>query len=1103
MKSYFKLTIGKSVFKTLLLFGLFSIPLSIFAQSGTITGTGTVDYADHMVSVNGRVIFTSHIIPPGGDPDDMLQLDAISLFRLGADLSGDLACQVKNEKGYAILSVYATNANPLSPDKGSLLYRLKATYNPQGDMGIVNPVSVPFGSSTIQSNQIKTLVQNAETWLVDPSTSCTAIGDWNLLQTTMAYINYQVNPIKLSPLDNCLKGNNYKLSQPVIVEVEAQDVTFHEEKGPEIKFPGQVEDFYLGDYFNEDRAIEVTVKVNGIAKQTYKAGNENPQPLNITLGDSVTYEVKHYGKIAPVIEGMPGVWIARFAGDLMYYCSPSVTPGEFNPWIGYDSRVHTLQLRNMKGSPGFKDKVSDWDYNPNNNSWTWGWYAQRQMNANKSKYEASYTWPKYKRLSNGSFQRNNQREGLNVQFLNYWQNGENSDFKVYQGRAKYMMGFDDDELLYLNSQYYDAINHPPGTDGGIAKLDSIPSRGMPEGYGLIYDVKTGYPAQGFPLNMVISAYRKNREWVINNKSYFKKYDGYEIQDIGTDDKNPDGRGSGNNTAPGIITIKAGGKRVTIRMNVKSPLTDIGNFYGSLEGNRWPAYSEKNISYTLTGLKGLSINELNGFSLEYEGSDALGNLVKQTKYLKDLPSSELKQIQVIGRWKTLFDNTYPTYSCITAYYQRTPETEKVIVAGKELKPIFLLFIGEKNLEGKGLGAKIWLNDFRENKTSEYSEPRNFGNKVKFMKPYVRVYTFPVNTTTTFQTWDGDPHLFYDSGIEWFLSSRTLAKRIPDNYLDGTNEKAEVPYLKYYIDDIEQTNGRSGKEFTYKWSAPGTYTLKVEYRTAGGLTTYKHKMNIVDYPVGSQGSEIGKVTARRLTSQEIQWLKVSDPSNYLLLEVADVYSSFEYKDGPRANNPYPNRWAEHSDYASEYEWSRTDKPSFVDDFIKHYNDLGWFWYDWALHYSSNWRDNKPYGLPDYVGNNQVTRVITTELDKFSTRLKNLFQPLTYAKWQYIVPLISYTDYQGNRMRTNPSCLYDLNAVWSNTTGAFSGNPTLPTDPSLIQAPDITDEQKGRQELYYDLKSGKKAIFKFTGSEPTNIMVYNVFGGKKTFICTYSYK
>lgn len=597
--------------------------------------------------------------------------------------------------------------------------------------------------------------------------------------------------------------------------------------------------------------------------------------------------------------------------------------------------------------------------------------------------------------------------------------------------------------------------------------------------------------------MIISAYRKNREWVVNgNGNYHQRYDGYEIQDVGTCEEHPDGIGAGNKAAPGKIIIRAGNRIVTIPVSVQSPLREDRGFYGSLEGNRWPAYHETDIPYTLTGLKGLETAVLDGFSMEYQGSDDLGNLHTRTKYLRDLSNGEKTTVASTGRWTALFDNTHPTYACVTAYYQRTPASGRVMIAGKELKSIFLLFIGEKNLEGKGHGAKIWLNDFRETPTAEYHVPREFGNRTKYMTPFVRTYVFPVHTTTTFESWDGDPHLFHDPGIEWFLSSRTLAKRIPDSYLDGTATNGEGPYLNYYINGVKQAAGRKGKEFTHTWNTPGEYTLKVEYRIDGDLTARSHKIIVVDYPETSSGKQLGRMAFRDLTAQEARWLGIPDPWVYKTAQVVDVYSRHQYRDGPRANSPYVNRWAEHNDYAAQYVWSRANAP-LVNDFLARYNNLDWFWPCRALHYSSNWRDNLPDGLPPYVPHCLVTRVLRHELDRFSGTLGGLFDSVRQAKWQYVVPLISYTDYQGNRMRTNPSCLYDLAKVWSNTDGAFSGNAVLPDDPNHILAPDITDEQKDRQEFYYALKSGRMAVFHLSGPGPFHVTVRNVYGGQDIFI------
>lgn len=1078
-------------FLTVLFFILFPPPC--FSQSGTITGTGTVTYnSDGSVKVSGAKTFTSHIVGMNENIDNMLQLDVIHLYAADADVTGGIKAQM-DQNGSVALSIYSYNSTAATK-KGSLLYRVTSQTTSR-DRFIGNPeqIPAPLGTGKINSDLIKCLVMGCNAWIVNKNRVPDNI---NLFKATMACIDGHVHPTLETPLNNKLKGNNYKLTQPVIVEVAVQNATIMN-KG--LKFPGLVQEFNLADYFDPNRALSVQVKVNGTLQQTYKAGNMNPTPLDVKMGDDISFEVTYKGTDSPVLEGVPGVWTARFAGDLMYYCTPSVQPGEFNPWIGYDSRVHNMQLRNYKGTPDFQLKVPGW--NKNGNVWSWSWTSQRRMDANKVKYSPSHVWIKYKTLKSGAKQRNNQREGLNVQFLEYWQNGAaSSDFKAYQGDAKYVMGFDDDELLYLNSQYHDAIHHPPLAGGGIVKLDSIPSRGMPEGYDQIYDETTGYPAQGFPLNMVVSAYRKNREWVLNkNGDYSKNYDGYEIQDLGTDEEHPDGNGTGNNKAPGTIYVKAGGQVVTIKMNATTPLGQDKGFYGVLEGNRWPAYGETNIPYTLSGLQGLSDEELDKFSMACEGSDALGNLHKQVKNLKDLSSQEKQLVKSSGKWMTTFDNDYPTYAAVTAYYQRTPSSPKVMIAGKELKSLFLLFLGEKNLEGKGLGAKIWLNDFRDTRTDEYNILRKFGNKEKYMKADVRTYTFPVGTTTTFTAWDGDPHLTYDPGIEWFLSSRTLAKRIPDNYLDGTAPGVVSPYLKYYINGSEQTAGRQGKDFTYKWNSAGTYTLKVVYRIDGSLTSYQHKIKIVDYP--STPKTLGKIVARNLTSQEAQWLNLISASSYRLFEVQEVYSQYMYKDGPRANSPYENRWADYNDYASQYEWNRS-APAFVNRFINSYNNLDWFWSYWALHYSSNWRDKLPTGLPAYVGNNQVTRVNTLELDRFSTTIADLFKKVTQARWQYTVPLVSFCDFQGDRMRTNPSCLYDLKYMFNNTDGAFSGKVALPDDPSKIQAPDITDDQKNKMEFYYDLKSGKKTVLDVSGQNSMYVSVRNVYGGKDVFIAQTTY-
>lgn len=1060
----------------------------LFAQSGTISGSGTHSFDNSgNVTVVGQKVFRTHVATSNDDVQNMVKLNVGDVVRLVSDVTGGIKGRINNPNGHIKLSVYTYT----TASSGNLLYRVTLTSNSL-DAFSGNPETQqhPSGHGNITSNRIKDYLPYRVPWLYTGQSV-----SFNLFEAAMGYLHNQVHPWLQSEMLQAIKNGNFDPEQPVYIEVEMKDATL---LSLGIKVPGISQPFDLASYFDPSSSMSVVVKVNGSVAQTYQAGNVNPSPLNVKMGDLLSFEVSNT-KNKPTIEGLPAVWIARFAGDLMFYCTPSVTPGEHNPWIGYDSRVHNMQVRNMSGDSTFIEKVPDWAH-PSASQWTFNWTAQRRMTSSKTKYEASFTWPKYKTLSRGGIQRNNQREGLNMQFLDYWLNGVWGDFSRYDGDAKYMMGFDDDELLYLNSQSYDAIHHPPLREGGIVKLDSIPSRGMPEGVEQLYNVKTGYPSQGFPLNTQISAYKRNRLYHETGSYYPIQYDGYEIQDIGTDEQHPDGTASGNNTAPGVIYIKSGGKVVTIKINSTSPQSVDAGFYGSITGNRWPAYGENGITYVLNGLNGLSDQELNKFSMVYQGCDALGTIKTQTKWLKDLSAAEKNTVRTTGKWSASFDNSSPTYSAIVAYYQRGPEGENIIIAGKELKPIFLLFLGESSLEGKGLGAKIWLNDFRDTQSSEYSVERHFGNRVRYTKPNTREYTFPTGTTTTFEAWDGDPHIFYDSGVEWFLSSRTLAKRIPDNYLDGTSPDVSVPYLKYYINDVEQTAGRSGKSFTYTWNTPGVYTLKVVYRVNGTLTAYQHKIKIINY-TSSPNQHKGTITWRDLSPKEIQWLNISQPSNYKIFEVKDVYSKYMYQDGPRANSPLPNRWADYNDYASQYEWNLPTL-SNVTAFLISYSNVDWFWFYWALHYSSNWRDHAPDGLPPYVRNDQVTRVITTELDKFSDVIQRLFVGLQQGKWQYTVPLVSHTDFQGERMRTNPSCLYDLNYMFNNTNGAFTGTVVAPTDPIYIQAPDITDDQKDKMELYYGLKSGRLLLVDVSSRSSIPVSVRNVYGSVNNFIAEALY-
>ena len=76
----------------------------------------------------------------------------------------------------------------------------------------------------------------------------------------------------------------------------------------------------------------------------------------------------------------------------------------------------------------------------------------------------------------------------------------------------------------------------------------------------------------------------------------------------------------------------------------------------------------------------------------------------------------------------------------------------------------------------------------------------------------------------------------------------------------------------------------------------------------------------------------------------------------------------------------------------------------------------------------------------------------------------------------------------MRTNPSSVYDLDAVFDPDTGAFSGNPALPPGAESIQAPNISDDDKDKLELYYKLRNKQMILFSSTYHSISDFIVFN---------------
>ena len=72
----------------------------------------------------------------------------------------------------------------------------------------------------------------------------------------------------------------------------------------------------------------------------------------------------------PTISGMPDLQIIRFAGEAFYYVTPSVVPGGFTPFVGFDSQVHGTVLRAYPDYD-FSPRIENWELRSSDLTYHW------------------------------------------------------------------------------------------------------------------------------------------------------------------------------------------------------------------------------------------------------------------------------------------------------------------------------------------------------------------------------------------------------------------------------------------------------------------------------------------------------------------------------------------------------------------------------------------------------------------------------------------------------------------------------------------------------------------------------------------------------------
>lgn len=830
----------------------------------------------------------------------------------------------------------------------------------------------------------------------------------------------------------------------------------------------------------EDNNVKLTILVNSVVvKEIYPSYHPYDESIDIKMGDKVTFRLnsKSLPEHGPKIYGVPQTWIANLSGESKYYCSPSVTPGEFNPWLGYDSNVHGVAMRRYDQYPDFKINVDKWA--GDSGEYSWSWVAQRRMSALKENYTPPHSWKKEK---TSPVQRNNQKAGLNMELLrafNGWSDHINNKLSSYTG-PKYLLGLDPDEILYLNYPY-----SYKKTSGSRALL-SVKDEKDP------WKVVT--KDETLPvINEIVTAYRKNRENYINKfVGHVKDYDGYEIMDRGTSATIPSGIGEGNVGAPGYVSIKLGSDLFKMKFNVTAPLVDKG-FYQVVQGTGYPAQGGK-AKYSIGGLIGNS--NLDGFSLEYMNVNGIGKVTRKTFYLKDESSSVREKVRTTGKWTNEFKISKSRgYNTVTAYYQRTPNSKRVIIGGKELLEIQLRFFGVKEFnEGKGDGGKIYKNEFR----NKYDNTFNVLRGDKYTKPYVRQYIIDKNKKYTFSILDSDPHTFNQGGTEWYLSERLQAKKIPKDSLNL--------FLKYSYNTVAGVNNNrrytdigTGENFSYTWNDtnsnlssqiisvtynPGDNENDINPIEAGSLSILSHKLSLPNN--ASYKSNIGEILLEPLPSSDFRSVYGSVFFRIFL------DSEYAYLTGPRAKHDKgtgeANRFSKYNDLKINLTWTATLKERGKDkaigeihhgiigseDFLTlegyKENFINWFPSSWVRHYNG--------GIPSDVPKNDLKRV-GGDFSEGKDVLDGLFEEDkriggdSYEAWQHRFDWIAITPYQGPRVRTNFKAVYHMPAFFDNTTGAFSGNPTLPKETPLILP---SDKEQYTEDNYRDVVNGTVGFFDY---------------------------
>jgi arabinogalactan endo-1,4-beta-galactosidase len=829
--------------------------------------------------------------------------------------------------------------------------------------------------------------------------------------------------------------------------------------------------------------------------------------LDLIAADSLAFSSIHSNYR---IYGLPEIWLARTGGESYYYCTPSIEPDTFRPFIGFDYQLYstTNQGVALRRYPnGFKIRTPDIQLNNTTGLYEWYWIAQRRMDASLDTYEPLQNFYRYKFASDlgmsafelgasstSPVQRNNKSEAYNMLLLQSW---EDPLYRFHNGIPFYLAS-ESNELVYIN-----------GEDAVFEYGDrTIPDALL---YNPIDFWKVAYADQELTaVNELVTAYQKNQTF-LNGISVLSvpDYKGYEIEDVGTYKvpssvayKACNGKPclhyeypqKGNVKAPGAIVFSfediEGVHQIPFFINLKSPQGVDYGFYSSI-GNyldSWPSTSSI-VPYSFYGLHGMTDAQKNGLSMDYTYEDDLGLLTTETRFFNNEHTNATND----GTWCELFQIKQKGYHEITVYYNgahEVPQTNtqhssrtRVPIAGKELMDCSLENINVRKINNRDVAAYFDVYSKEGLSTSFLTQSNRYNTKLYSKssgKKIINSYTFSKGDEVTFGVDESKPHVFlkeYEK-IEWELSERHLSKRMKYNdfLYDSFVWKFKGRDHSYFYEEL------TGPFFKVKLHRAGVYTLEVSYRD--GKKIYS-EITVVNRPYTKEANLTkGDIKVRDMTTLEQQWaeefLDVDLSSTTTkLAEIMNIFSEYSYIDGPRIQKSEHEITATcelQNDFNASFLWKdggRILSPSYV----FHDPREAWFPAIWTRLTTEN-------NLSDNLSNSDV--VITSSPSEISTELHTettIDGPIEtmHEFWQYPMPMVLPTNLNGYRLKKQQKSAIHLKRLFDPYIGAFSGegNTNYESDHfyrernNLLQ-PFLLDTQREKYAFYNALKNGHILCF-----------------------------